>query len=602
MWTRIKRYFTLPVFPDEEKTRVARLLVTILIGTSLTTMMALGFVLASYGPPKGLAEAAVFVVWGLICVFAVASYGLVRRGYATVLAAGFILLMWLAATYWIWAIEGLGAGYTPYAYLLIIVMAGLLLGASGTLVFTLLSLVAVGVSYYLEYTGRFSGQVLIEPFDFIILVAVLGLIGVFLRYAMRSMQDAIVRARRAAQAQAEANRELEAIRVSLEQRVAERTQELESRSILLEAVAHLGHRAAALRDLDELSHRVPLLISERLVLEQVGIFLLDDTNTRLMLLGASSPALQPLLQQSFDLTDDSLGVVGVALARRQTCLTTATGDQPPFFASTLLARPGAELVLPLIAGDRLIGALDLHSADSAFFTEQMVSVLELLADQVAIAIENARLFAQRQASLEAERRAYGEVGREAWEEIARIEGTLRFVIDEQDVLRPAEGEKHPALLQAHQSGRRVTVADNTIAVPIQIREGVNIGAIRLHKPVWHEDEITLVETLAEQLGAALESARLYQETQRREVRERLTREITEDIRRFVDVQMILQSAVTNLGEVLGVPRAYVRLMLEDKDLPAAAYAEPDITLEPSPPMNSPAQGVDRESGGGHHES
>jgi hypothetical protein len=105
-----------------------------------------------------------------------------------------------------------------------------------------------------------------------------------------------------------------------------------------------------------------------------------------------------------------------------------------------------------------------------------------------------------------------------------------------------------------------------VAVPIQIREGVSIGALRLSKPTWGEDEIALVETLTEQLGAALESARLYQETQRREARERITREITEDIRRSVEMEVILKSAVSNLGEALGVPRTYVRLMLSDESL------------------------------------
>jgi GAF domain-containing protein len=143
--------------------------------------------------------------------------------------------------------------------------------------------------------------------------------------------------------------------------------------------------------------------------------------------------------------------------------------------------------------------------------------------------------------------------------------------------------------QARQTGRSVvtpaiTEADSTLTVPIQVREGVSIGALRLSKSIWGEDEIALVETLTEQLGAALESAQLYQETQRREARERITREITEDIRRSVDMEVILRTAVSNLGETLGVPRTYVRLMLGEESsdvdtLSAAPVAETDDSSE-----------------------
>ncbi|HOT90658.1 MAG TPA: GAF domain-containing protein [Anaerolineae bacterium] len=571
MWTRIKRYFTLPVFADEEKTRVARLLITILmalVGMSLVTDVVLLFI---YGWPKTLQGAIPHFAFVIVAAMAVSVFAFARRGYGYMTAFSIVLLtfMWVAITQWVWTAEGLSLGHSIYIYALIIVMAGLLLGRGGAVAYTLLGLVGVLVAYYLDYSGRIPGGTRVPAFSLVIVITVLVLLGVFLDYAMQSMRNAIHRAQRAAEAQAVANRELEAIRLSLEQRVAERTETLERRSIQLQAVAEIGRAAAAIHDLDELLTEIPKMIAERLDFYHVGVFLLDEDGLDAVLRGANSPEGQQILAQGYSLPVGSPDIIGTVTASRELRTVVATDADVVTFASSLLLRTRAELALPLMAGDRLLGALDLHSVDSAAFSSETISVMQLLADQVAIAVENVQLLAQREAALEAERRAYGRFSREAWQQLSRAVGALRFIADRPGVVRPAEGEPSPLMHQAREAGRLLTMPDSTLIAPIQVREGVSIGALRLQKPDWNEDEITLIETLTEQLGAALESARLYQETQRREARERVTREITEDLRRSVDIEVILRSAVTSLGEALGVPRAYVRLMLEGTDIPVA---------------------------------
>jgi GAF domain-containing protein len=588
MWTRIKRYFTLPVFADEEKTRVARLLITILVTLSVMVFVVDVMMVALYGFPTRLADTSPFIALVFIVGAALRSFALIRRGRTTGLAIAIVSLMWLLMTYWIWTVEGLGGGHTSYAYALIVVVAGLLLGARGAVAYTGLGVLAVAVAFYIEHRIGLPEGAPISLLDLVIIVVVLVLIGAFLRYAMRSMQDAINRARHAAQAQAAANRELDAIRVSLEQRVAERTEDLEHRSIQLQTAAEIGRAAAAMRDLDELLVEVPQMIGESLDCYHVGIFLLDEDGLYAVLRGANSLEGQQMLAQGHSVAVGSPDIIGVVTAHRELRVALDTGENAVSFSGSLLPRTHAELALPLVAGDRLLGALDIHTVDNAALTDQMISVMQLLADQVAIAIENAELFEQREESLEAERRAYGQISRDAWQQISRVEGALRFVVDTPGSVRPVGGETPPAMLQARQTGQLVTEEGSTLAVPIQLREGVSIGALRLRKPEWAADEVTLVETLTEQLGAALESARLYQETQRREARERITREITEDIRRSVDIEMILQSAVTSLGEALGVPRTYVRLMLEDVDLPSVESVDLDAVPKSSPAADSPA--------------
>jgi GAF domain-containing protein len=130
-----------------------------------------------------------------------------------------------------------------------------------------------------------------------------------------------------------------------------------------------------------------------------------------------------------------------------------------------------------------------------------------------------------------------------------------------------------------------------LAVPIKVRGNV-IGVLDTYKStkdgVWTSEEIALLETLAEQLGVALESGRLYHEAQRRAARERLTREITEKMRRAADVESIVQTAVDELFSVLGTSRAFVRLGAippaeDNADIePASVDIEPaSVDIEPA---------------------
>jgi GAF domain-containing protein len=113
------------------------------------------------------------------------------------------------------------------------------------------------------------------------------------------------------------------------------------------------------------------------------------------------------------------------------------------------------------------------------------------------------------------------------------------------------------MLQALQAGQSVQEDDQgelALAIPLKVRDQV-IGVLDFRKDTsgrsWTDEEKVLLETLAEQLGVALESARLYQDTQRRAARERLTREITDNIRAATSVEDAMQRAVQEISRVLG---------------------------------------------------
>jgi GAF domain-containing protein len=590
MFKWIKDYFTLPTFEDDEQTRRARLLISILVPFALMTTLVVGAMVGLYGFPQRLSDIGPIIAAVIVIIGTLGSFHFARRGFPTGLAIGILILMWGVTTSWIWSSEGITGGHTSYIYVLVIVLAALLLGPRSVVVFTLLSLIGIVGAIYAENRGRIPGSTGVDLVDGLVVCTIVVLTGVFIRYAVKSMQDAVDRARRSAQAQAVANSELEAIRRSLEERVAARTQDLQSRSTLLLTANDLGRAAASLRDLEDLLSRMPQMISEQTGFYHVGLFLMDEYREFAILRGANSPEGQKLMAKNYHVAVSGSDLLSLVTARRELRVALDIGPNAVSFANSSFPRTRSQLALPLIAGDRLVGALDLHSTEPDVLTDQMIEVMRLLADQIAIAIESAQLFAQSQEALAAELRAYGTVSREAWRDMVRAAGTaeggLRFLSDAPGVVRPASGEKSAVMQQARQTGRVVKEANTTLAVPIQIREGVSIGALRLNKPGWGEDEIALVETLTEQLGAALESARLYQETQRREARERITREITENIRRSVEMEVILKAAVSNLGEALGVPRTYVRLMLSEESSGEGSPAE-ELPAEELPGEDSP---------------
>ena len=106
-----------------------------------------------------------------------------------------------------------------------------------------------------------------------------------------------------------------------------------------------------------------------------------------------------------------------------------------------------------------------------------------------------------------------------------------------------------------------------LATPLTVRDRV-IGVIDAYKPAdaggWTSEEIALMETLVDQLGTALESARLYQDTQRRATREQLTRQMTEEMQRATDIDNLVQNAMQQLRAALSASRLVVHLGTEDE--------------------------------------
>jgi GAF domain-containing protein len=551
MWDKIRRLLAPPVFAgDEDKTRVAALLNTIL--WTLIAIASVAFLFFLFLP-----EAALYLpLVGAFVLGYIAAMWLMRRGRLSAASLLFLASVWI-----IMAAVCLffGGTETPayFGFMIVVVAAGLLLGGRGAIAFAGLSVVAGAGIAWVQSADLLPARLgttlpVIQWGALSFFVAVMaGLINL----ASRGLSDALLRARRYAA-------ELEKERAGLEVTVQERTRDLARRARYLEVTAAIAREATSELALDELIGSVVNSISQQFGFYHTGLFLLDSAGEWAELRAASSEGGQKMLARGHRLRVGQEGMVGYVSQRGEPRIALDTGADAVHFDNPDLPQTRSEATLPLLVRGQVIGVLDVQSTEPEAFTQEDITVLQTLADQVATAINNARLFRQVEESVEAERRAYGDLAGQAWANLLRMQTGLAFISDRQTVA-PAGDVWTPHMKTALEDGQIVSDQDATaVAIPIKVRGrviGVIDGKKRDGRGQWTDEELALMQTFAEQAAVALESARLYQDTQRREVQERLMGQVSARMRESLDVDTVLQTAVQEMRQALGFAEVEVLL-------------------------------------------
>jgi len=369
-----------------------------------------------------------------------------------------------------------------------------------------------------------------------------------------------------AQALVQASTQIQELVYTLEQRVAERTADLARRTAQLEAAAYVARRAAEIRGVDVLLNETVRLISDRFGFYHAGIFLVDDAGEYAVLRAASSEGGQRMLARGHRLAVGKVGIVGTVAGTGKPRIALDVGADAVFFDNPHLPLTRSEMALPLKVGERVIGVLDVQSEEPAAFTEEDVAVLQTMADQIALAIENARLLEESRRALEELQVAYGERMRQAWE---RVEGLPSALVYDRVAITPVETlPPVPEVEEALRQGRVVALSepDNgraVIAAPLRLHDRV-IGAITLEETdearPWTEDDIALVQAVSEQVALALESARLYQMEQRRRFIADTLQEIARVVGSTLDPQEVTHRLLDQLERLIPFDVAVIHLL------------------------------------------
>jgi GAF domain-containing protein len=229
------------------------------------------------------------------------------------------------------------------------------------------------------------------------------------------------------------------------------------------------------------------------------------------------------------------------------------GVDAVFFDNPELPDTHSEMALPLKSGGLVVGALDVQSTEIGAFADEDIQMLTLLADQVSLAIENARLFEETRNALAEAEAVSRQFTREMWGKLPNEQNLLGY---QYNLIGASPLEKPIELVNV---GKGQQKESSQIAVPIELR-GEIIGTLIVQTPstdTLNQDQIDLIKAVAERVALSAENARLFEETTRRAERERLVSDITGKIRSVQDPQAMIQTAMEELRNALGASRVEV---------------------------------------------
>ncbi|HIQ01556.1 MAG TPA: GAF domain-containing protein, partial [Anaerolineales bacterium] len=407
---------------------------------------------------------------------------------------------------------------------------------------------------------------------------------------------------------------LQASYTDLERQVAERTRALQEanyalqrRAVQLEASFEVGRAITSIFDVDQLLRRTVELIRDRFGFYHAGIFLLDEAGEWAVLREATGEAGAQMKAQGHRLALGSTSMVGWTALHRQPRIALDVGEDAVHFANPLLPYTRSEMTLPLMVGGRLLGVLDVQSTEEAAFDEDDVRALQNMANQIAVAIENARRISEEAALLEATSPIYRASRRltmamsaeevvEVIADLVRETGVDGCIValaepygaeepemfhfvsswrrDRESPIRPGTRlpvsafHMRPEALQNLWMETSVATADrlskeekvffrragvqSVAHIPLRIgdRQLGFVVAYRVMPGGFADGALRLYEALSDQASVALERVWLLEITRQRAEEEAALRAIGDRIARAVDVETVLYSAAEGLREAI----------------------------------------------------
>jgi GAF domain-containing protein len=350
------------------------------------------------------------------------------------------------------------------------------------------------------------------------------------------------------------------ILAGLERTIDERTSELfvvsqsnERRARQFQSISHVARTISSTLDIDSLLTQITTVINREFGFYHVGVFLLDTTGEYAVFSAANSEGGQTMLARGHRLKVGEKGLVGFVSSTGRPRVALDTGADSVFFNNPDLPDTRSEIALPLRAGDITIGVLDVQSTNQQAFSPEDVDILSTLADQVSIAIQNARQNEQTQKALAESKALSRQFVQSGWQQFTK----------RQNLLGVHHTGAKASLLYAKSSngnGKNVNTANQLklkgrgaiLSIPIKLR-GEVIGSVDVQAPdnrQWDQDELDILTAIIERAAIAMENSRLLTESQKRAAKERTIGEITAKISAQSEVDDLLKTAAKELNRTL----------------------------------------------------
>ncbi len=345
----------------------------------------------------------------------------------------------------------------------------------------------------------------------------------------------------------------------------------------LRATSQLSQATSTILELDELLRRTVDYIRDQFAFYHVQVFLVDRERRYAVLAASTGTIGTALLARGHRLAIGSQSIVGRSTLSGSAVVAQDTADDPLHRANDLLPATRSELAVPLIAGDEVIGALDVQSTRPNAFLQDDIDSLQIVAAQVSIAVRNAQLFSEQKAALAENQRLLNQaetnlreierlnqrLSGAAWGDYLRTRQSPVLGVTLHHKRTDIDTAWTPELIQATNTDRPVITADSNrqvIAVPIDLN-GRAIGAIEVETSGGFQQAelIELLKAVANRLGLSLENARLFEQAQTLAQQELTVNAISARMQTTIDVDELLRTALSELGRTLGASSGSIRL-------------------------------------------
>lgn len=331
-------------------------------------------------------------------------------------------------------------------------------------------------------------------------------------------------------------------RSTLEQRVEERTAGLARKTDQLRTASYIARQTAEVQNLSALLNAVANLVTDQFGFYHTGIFLINETGEEAILQAASSEGGHRMIDRGHALAEGTQGIVGYVAAQKKPRIALDVGIDAVFFNNPDLPLTRSELALPLLIRNRVLGILDIQSDKPNAFSMDDIDVLQTLADQVAVAIENARLLDESQATLTQLEALTRVRTREAWSQ--KLRGKSRVFTYTPLGLR-AEKLSQPN--------------EKTVTIPLLLR-GQKIGNISIARKgdvTLHKVDEDLIAEVAGQASLAIDNIRLLEDATQRARQEQIVGKLARRFSQSLDIDTLLQTAARELAQLPDVSEASV---------------------------------------------
>lgn len=329
---------------------------------------------------------------------------------------------------------------------------------------------------------------------------------------------------------------------SIEKQLDERTLYYQRRLLQARVAAEISGSIISIHDPQQLLQTVVDLMQDRFQMYYIGVFVMDDDQKFAVLRAGTGEAGQKMIAARHSLAVGSSSMIGWATLNRQARIALDTGAEAIRFNNPYLPRTRSELALPILSKNEVLGAMSIQSTQPNAFDNDDIAILQGIADSLATALENARLYQQTQEALSEISAITSEFVSTSWTAAAREHGGLKYDYE------------NPNTTSAGEAGA-------VHEFPILLRDQV-IGYLSLESDIQEltPEETAFAEAVTQQTAIALENARLLEETQRHAREEQKLNELGEQFSQARTIDEILKSAVMGLGDLPSVSEVSIHLV------------------------------------------